>query len=62
MYGCFRFLTLTFGLSCPGDIFQCKIDNLFHGLEMASGIVDDKITWGYKKDSSDHDKFAEQIL
>ena len=62
MCGCFRFLRLPFGLSCFSDIFQCKIDNLFHDLEAASGNADDMIAWGYKEDSSDKDKCGKQIL
>ena len=58
MYGYF-FLRSPFGLNCLNDIFQCKIDNLFHDLKRASGIVDNMILWGYVVNGSDHNKYAE---
>ena len=62
MCGQFCFLRLPFGLWCLSDIFQCKIDNLFHDIEIAFGIADDMIQWGYEADGSDHNRFVEQIL
>ena len=62
MYEKFRLLRLPFRLPSSSNIFQCKIDQLFHHLKTASGIADDMITWGNEEDSSDHDKCAEQIL
>ena len=61
-YGHFRSPRLPFGLGCSSDIFQCKIDNLFHYLKTALGIVDDMIARGYREYSSDHNICAEQIL
>ena len=62
MHECFWILRVPFGLSCISDIFQCKIENLFHDLETTSGITDDMIVWGYKEDGSDHYTCAKQIL
>ena len=38
-----------------GDMFQKKIDELFHGVSNLFGIVDDILIAGFDKPSRDHD-------
>ena len=55
-YGCYRFKHLLFGLSCAGDLFQAKIDEIFSDMhDSTQGIADDILVIGFDDDSSDHD-------
>ena len=40
-FGRYRFKRLPFGLAPTGDMFQCKIDDIFKDLPNVFGIVDD---------------------
>lgn len=62
MYGRFRFCRLPFGLSCAGDLFQRKIDEVLLGLKNLENIADDILVVGYKEDGSDHDEAVEALL
>ena len=55
-YGCYRFKCLPFGLSCAGDLFQGKIDEIFSDMhDSTQGIADDILVIGFDDDGSDHD-------
>ena len=55
-YGHYRFKCLPFGLSCAGDLFQAKIDDIFSDMhDSTQGIVDDILVIGFDDDGSDHD-------
>jgi len=62
MYGRFRFRRLPFGLSCAGDLFQRKIDEVLKGLKNLENIADDILVVGYEEDGSDHDEAVEALL
>ena len=55
-YGCYRFKHLPFRLSCAGDLFQAKIDEIFSDMhDSTQGIADDILVIGFDDDGSDHD-------
>ena len=55
-FGRYRYKRLPFGVAPTGDMFQCKIDEIFKDLPNAFGIADDILVVGYNADGKDHDK------
>ena len=55
-FGRYRFTRVPFGITVSGDAFQRKIDSVYNGLNMTTGIADDMLIWGEKEDGSDHDQ------
>ena len=47
---------LPFGAALTGNMFQCKIDNIFNDMLNVFGIADDILVIGYDKDGADHDE------
>ena len=45
-----------------GDMFQCKIDEIFKNLPNVFGIADDILVVGYDTDGKDNDEILQQVL
>ena len=45
-----------------GDMFQCKIDEIFSDMPNLFGIVDDILVIGYDEDGADHDVAVHKVL
>ena len=61
-YGCYRFKCLPFRLSCAGDLFQAKIDEIFSDMcDSTQGIADDILVIGFDDDGSDHDAALDAV-
>ncbi len=61
-FGRFRFTRVPFGITVSGDAFQRKIDSVYNGLNMVTGIADDMLIWGEKEDGSDHDRAFTEFM
>ena len=59
-WGKYRGKRLPFGLSCSGDMFQEKMDNVFGNLDGLSGIAND--TFVYGKSEAEHDRHILNVL
>ena len=53
-FGRFQWTRLPMGTVVTQDIFQCKLDAIFIGMEGVTGITDDMIIAG--KDEMEHDR------
>ena len=53
-FGSYRYKWLPFGAVLAGDMFQCKIDEIFNAMLNVFGIADDILVIGYDKDGADH--------
>ena len=56
LFGRYRYKHLPFGAAPAGNMFQCKIDDIFNDMPNVFGIADDILVIGYDKDGADHDK------
>ena len=45
-----------------GDMFQCKMDEIFNDMPNIFGIVDNILVIGYNKDGADHDAAVHKVL
>ena len=61
-FGRYQYKHLPFGAVPAGNIFQCKIDEIFNDMPNVFGIVDDILIIGYKEDGADHDEAVYNIL
>ena len=57
-----RYKWLPFRAVPAGDMFQCKIDEIFNNMPNVFGIADDILVIGYNKDGVDHDKAIHKVL
>ena len=55
-FGRYRYKCLPFMAVPVGDMFQCKIDEIFNDMPNIFGIADDILVIGYNNDGKDHDK------
>ena len=55
-FGRYQYKCLPFRAAPAGDMFQCKIDEIFNDMPNIFGIVDDILVTGYNKDGTDHDE------
>ena len=62
MFGRYRYMHLPFGAVTAGDMFQCKIDEIFNDMLNVFGIADDILVIGYNKDGADHDEAVYNVL
>ena len=53
---------MPFGMNVAGDVFQCKLDEIFGKLKNVMCITDDIMVVGYKDDHSDHDLALTKLL
>ena len=56
----YRWKRLPFGLTCSGEVFQEKMDNVFGNLDGLSGIADDAFVYG--KSEAEHDQHILNVL
>ena len=61
-FGRYCYKCLLFGAALVGDMFQCKIDEIFNDMPNVFGIADDILVIGYKKDRADHDEAVYSVL
>ena len=52
---------MPFGVNVAGNVFQCKLDEIFGKLMNVMCIADDMVV-GYKEDHSDHDLALTKLL
>ena len=62
LFGRYRYKWLPFGAVPAGDMFQCKIDEIFNDMQNVFGIVDGILVIGYDKDRADHDEAVYKVL
>ena len=53
---------LPFGAVPVGELFQCKIDEIFIDMPNVFGITDDILIIGYDKNGADHDAVVHKVL
>ena len=61
-FGRYWYKHLLFGAVLAGDMFQCKIDEIFNNMPNVFGIADDILVIGYDKNGADHDKAVYSVL
>ena len=61
-FGRYRYKHLPFGAVPAGNMFQCKIDEIFNGIPNVFGIADDILVVEYDKDRTDHDEAVYKVL
>ena len=60
-FGRYRYKHLLFGTVPAGNMFQCKIDEIFNNIPNIFGIADDILVIGYNEDGADHDEVVYNI-
>ena len=53
---------MPFGVNAAGDVFQCKLDEIFGKLTNVMCITNDIMVVGYKEDHSNHDLALTKLL
>ena len=61
-FGRYRYKCLPFRAVLAGDMFQCKIDEIFNDMPNVFGIADDILVIGYHRDGTDHDEAVYKVL
>ena len=61
-FGHYWYKHLPFGAAPVGNMFQCKIDEIFSNMPNVFGIMDDILVIGYKKDGADYDAAVHKVL
>ena len=61
-FGRYRYKHLSFAVAPAGNMFQCKIDEIFSDIPNVFGIADDILVIGYDKDGTDHGKTVYKVL
>ena len=61
LFGRYRYKQLPFGAVLAGDMFQCKIDEIFNDMPNVFGIADDILVIGYDIDGQDHVKTVYKV-
>ena len=61
-FGRYRYKHLPFGAAPVGNMFQCKIDEIFNDMPNVIGIADDILVIGYDNDGKDHDEAVYGVL
>ena len=61
-FGQYRYKHLLFRAVPVGDMFQCKIDEIFSNMPNVFGIADDTLVIGYNEDGMDHDTAVHKVL
>lgn len=59
-FGRYRFLRIPFGIRSDQDEFQCKIDEIYEGLQGVTTLVDDILVYG--KTREEHDANLRNVL
>ena len=61
-FGRYWYKHLPFGAVPAGNMFQCKIDEIFNDMPNVFGIADDILVIGYDEDGADHDATVHKVL
>ena len=61
-FGRYQYKHLPFGAAPAGNMFQCKIDEIFNDRPNIFGIADNILVIGYDKDGADHDEAVYSVL
>ena len=62
LFGRYRCKWLPFRAVPAGNMFQCKIDDIFNNMSNVFGIADDILVIGYNKDGTDHNEAVYKVL
>ena len=60
-FGWYWYRQLPFRAVPAGDMFQCKIDEIFSDMPNVFGITDDILVIGYDKNGADHDTVVHKV-
>ena len=60
--GRFRNAVVPFGITVPGDVFQCKLDQCFGSIKQVIVIVNDIMIVGKQQNHRDHDVALTTLL
>ena len=61
-FGRYQYKCLPFRAVPVGDMFQCKINEIFNDMPNIFGIADDILVIGYDEDRKDHDEAVYKVL
>ena len=61
-FGRYQYKCLPFRAVPVGNMFQCKINEIFKDMPNTFGIADDILVIGYNKDGKDHDEAVYNVL
>ena len=61
-FGRYHYKSLPFGAALVGDMFQCKINEIFNNMPNVFGIADNIFVIGYEKDGADHHEAVYSVL
>ena len=61
-FGWYQYKQLPFGSVPVGDMFQCKIDEIFSEMPNILGITNDILVIGYDENGADHDAAVHKML
>ena len=61
-FGRYQYKHLPFGAAPAGDMFQCKIYEIFSDMPNTFGIADDILVIGYDENGADHDEAVYKVL
>ena len=61
-FGQYWYKWLLFGAAPVGDMFQCKIDEIFSDMPNVFGITDDILVIGYNENGADHNAAVHKVL
>ena len=61
-FGWYRYKCLPFRATPAGDMFQCKIDEIFSDMPNIFGIINDILDIVYNEDGMDHDTAVQKVL
>ena len=61
-FGRYQYKHLPFGAVPAGDMFQCKINEIFNDMPKIFGITDGILVIGYNEDGTDHDEAVYNML
>ena len=61
-FGRYWYKHLSFGAAPVGNMFQCKIDEIFNDMPNIVGIADDILVIGCNEDGTDHDEAVYGML
>ena len=62
LLGRYRYKHLPFGAALAGDMFQCKLDEIFNDMPNIFDIADDILVIAYDKDGTDPDQAVYKVL
>ena len=61
-FGRYQYKCLPFGAAPVGNMFQCKINEIFNDMPNILGIADDILVNSYDEDGKDHDEAVYNVL